>query len=149
MGLSHAISISCADIDDGTSGINTIACNLSSLLCMEKIIVDGGYTGENFAVSVRDLCGAEVEVVKRSDMHKFEVLPKRWIVERSFAWVDKYRRLWKNCERKLYTAFQMVTLIFIFCSSEDFRQVLGFRSNYCRSNSYHCSVTEKEILIFI
>ena len=72
-----------------------------------------GYTGENFAVSVRDLCGAEVEVVKRSGMHKFEVLPKRWIVERSFAWVDKYRKLWKNCERKLYTTFQMVTLYFI------------------------------------
>ncbi|MBQ2444729.1 MAG: transposase, partial [Clostridia bacterium] len=36
-----------------------------------------------------------------------------WIVERSFAWLDKCRRLWKNCERKLHTSFQMVTLAFI------------------------------------
>ena len=149
MGLPHAISISCADINDRTGGINTIACNLSSLLCMEKIIVDGGYTGENFAVSVRDLCGAEVEVVKRSGMHKFEVLPKRWIVERSFTRVDKYRRLWKNCEKNYILLFKWLLLFLFFCSSEDFRQVIGFRSNYCRSDSYHCSVTEKEILIFI
>ncbi|WP_196813011.1 transposase, partial [Bacillus sp. GeD10] len=30
--------------------------------------------------------------------HKFVVLPKRWIVERTFAWLENYRRLWKNCE---------------------------------------------------
>jgi len=48
MGLPHAISISCADINDRTGGINTIACNLSSLLYMEKIIVDGGIYGREF-----------------------------------------------------------------------------------------------------
>ena len=56
---------------------------------------------------------AEVEVVKRNELHTFEVLPKRWIVERSFGWLDKYRRLWKNCERLLQNSFQMVSLAFI------------------------------------
>ncbi|WP_239224857.1 transposase, partial [Comamonas aquatica] len=41
------------------------------------------------------------------------VMPKRWIVERSFAWLDKNRRLWKNCERLLNTSLQFVHLAFL------------------------------------
>ena len=80
---------------------------------VKKLLVDGGYTGENFANEIKNLSGAEVEVVKRNELHTFAVLPKRWIVERSFAWLDKYRRLWKNCERKLQNSFQMISLAFI------------------------------------
>jgi len=40
-------------------------------------------------------------------------LPKRWVVERSFGWLEKCRRLWKNCERKLNTSLQMVHLAFL------------------------------------
>ena len=50
-----------------------------------KILVDGGYTGEKFAQIVKSLTGAVVEVVKRNEAYKFEVLPKRWIVERTFG----------------------------------------------------------------
>ncbi|MDE5582713.1 MAG: transposase, partial [Ruminococcus sp.] len=71
------------------------------------------YTGENFADAVKEISNAEVEVVKRNEMHTFVVFPKRRIVERSFGWLDKCRRLWKNCERKLRNSFQMVTLAFI------------------------------------
>ncbi|NMG65687.1 transposase [Azoarcus indigens] len=35
-------------------------------------------------------------------------MPKRWIVEVSFAWIDKCRRLWKNCERSLNTSLQFI-----------------------------------------
>ena len=52
-----------------------------------------------------------MEVVKRNELHTFVVLPKRWVVERSFAWLEKCRRLW-NCERKLNTSLQMVVLAF-------------------------------------
>jgi len=41
------------------------------------------------------------------------VQPVRWVVERSFAWLEKCRRLWKNCERKLNTSLQMATLAFL------------------------------------
>ncbi|MDR2978291.1 MAG: transposase, partial [Rickettsiales bacterium] len=54
-----------------------------------------------------------VEVIKRSELHTFVVLPKRWVVERSFAWLEKCRRLWKNCEWKLNTSLQMIVLSFI------------------------------------
>ena len=54
-----------------------------------------------------------MQIAKRSELHKFAVIPKRWVVERSFAWLDKNRRLWKNCERKLDTSLQFIHLAFL------------------------------------
>ena len=65
------------------------------------------------ADGVMERIDATVQVVKRNELHAFVVLPKRWIVERSFAWLEKCRRLWKNCERKLNTSLQMVHLAFL------------------------------------
>ena len=84
----------------------------SDLSQVQKVLVDGGYTGKPFAVAVQSLLGSSVEVVKCSELHTFVALPKRWVVERSFAWLEKRRRLWKNCERKLNTSLQMVVLAF-------------------------------------
>jgi transposase len=61
---------------------------------------------------VKKLLGAAVEIAKRSELHTFAVVPKRRVVERSFAWLEKCRRLWKNCERKLNTSLQFVHLAF-------------------------------------
>jgi len=82
--------------------------NLDNLSCVTKFLVDGGYSGDNFAHAVKELCGAEVEVVKRNELHKFVILPKRWVVERTFGWLDKAHRLWKNYERKIHNSCQMV-----------------------------------------
>jgi len=112
-GLPAAVGITTADVTDRDGAIALIAANLDSLSSVRKFIVDGGYSGENFAKSVKELCGAEVEVVKRNELHTFAVLPKRWVVERTFGWLDKARRLWKNCERKLHTSLQMTVLALI------------------------------------
>ena len=70
-------------------------------------MVDGGYTGESFANQVKQrLPRAHVHVIKRVSPHAFAVLPQRWIVERTFAWFEKCRRLWKNCERLLNISLQ-------------------------------------------
>ena len=53
------------------------------------------------------------EVAKRDELHTFKVIPKRWVVERSFAWLEKNRRLWKNCERLLNSSLQFTNLAFI------------------------------------
>lgn len=50
---------------------------------------------------------------KRTELHTFAVMPQRWVVERSFAWLEKCRRLWKNCERKLNTSLQFIHLAFL------------------------------------
>lgn len=84
-------------------------CELSKVM---NILADGGYTGDNFAQATKQILGCGVEIAKRNELHKFAVIPKRWVVERSFAWLEKCRRLWKNCERKLNTSLQMVTLAF-------------------------------------
>ncbi|WP_159093813.1 transposase, partial [Xanthomonas fragariae] len=64
---------------------------------------------------VREILGEQltVQIAKRSELHTFKVMPKRWIVERSFAWLEKNRRLWKNCERKLNTSLQFIHLAFL------------------------------------
>ena len=66
-----------------------------------------------FAAYQLALLGAEVKIAKRSELHTFAVMPQRWVVERSFAWIEKCRRLWKNCERKLNTSLQFIHLAFL------------------------------------
>lgn len=112
-GLPHAIHITTANITDREGAIKTFELHKGSLGDVENVLVDGGYTGENFANAVQDLLGCTVMVAKRSELHTFKVIPKRWVVERSFAWLEKCRRLWKNCERKLNTSLSMVALAFV------------------------------------
>ena len=86
---------------------------LYSFSTVKTVLCDGTYEGENFAYAIKEIIGANVEVAKRSELHTFAVIPKRWIVERSFGWLDKCRRLWKNCERKIENTLNMVKLAFI------------------------------------
>ncbi len=69
----------------------------TALESMQLIWVDQGYQGENFARVIEQMCGAKVEVVKRTEAG-FVVLPKRWIVERTFGWLNQNRRLSKDYE---------------------------------------------------
>ena len=113
LGLPLAMYVTTADKTDKTGAREMLSCNFCNLLGIKKILVDGGYSGTTFADFVNTVYAAQVEVVKRNELHKFTVLPKRWIVERSFGWLDKSRRLWKNCERKLHTSMQITVLAFI------------------------------------
>ena len=109
-GLPHAIHVTTADVTDRAGALAMFDRRRDGLSQVQHVLVDGGYTGKPFATAVQSLLGAAVEVVKRNKLHTFVVLPKRWVVERSFAWLEKCRRLWKNCERKLNTSLQMVTV---------------------------------------
>lgn len=82
---------------------------------VQSVLCDSSYSGEPFAQGVQEILGQSVgvQIAKRSELHTFKVMPKRWIVERSFAWLDKNRRLWKNCERWLNTSLQFVHLAFL------------------------------------
>jgi len=115
-GLPHAVLVTTADVTDRNGALEMIGLNLDTLSNVGKFLVDGGYSGDPFADAVKKLCGAVVEVVKRDELHKFVVIPKRWVVERTFGWLDKARRLWKNCERSLHNSLQMTifALVAIF-----------------------------------
>jgi putative transposase len=82
---------------------------------LRKLWVDGGYAGEPFARWVRDRWPRlEVEVVRRSDvLSGFAVLPHRWIVERTFAWLMRHRRLVRDYERTEDSAEAWVHLAMI------------------------------------
>ena len=54
-----------------------------------------------------------IEIVKRNEMHKFVVLPKRWIVERSLAWISRNRRLMRDYERYARTVAAFIRLAMI------------------------------------
>jgi len=112
-GLPHAVAVTTAEVTDRNGALEAFERCKENLKDVENVLVDGGYSGKPFAQAVEKKLGATVEVAKRNELHKFEVMPKRWVVERSFAWLEKCRRLWKNCERKLNTSLQMVHLAFL------------------------------------
>ena len=82
---------------------------------LRRLWVDGGYTGEAFAEWVKDRRPKlEVEVVKRSDdTTGFKVLPRRWVVERTFGWLMRHRRLARDYEKTESSAEAMVYLTMI------------------------------------
>lgn len=102
-----------ADVTDRKGALQSFDRYKNALTDVENVLADGGYSGEPFAASVANLLGATVEIAKRSDLHRFAVIPKRWVVERSFGWLEKCRRLWKNCERKLNSSRNMMALAFL------------------------------------
>jgi transposase len=112
-GLPHAIALTTANVTDRDGAVQMFANEGENLAEVQNVLVDGGYTGEKFSNEVWEILGATVEVAKRSELHTFAVIPKRWVVERSFGWLEKCRRLWKNCERSLATSLQMVVLAFL------------------------------------
>ncbi len=112
-GLPHAICITTANVTDRAGAELMFEVAKDNLAAVQNVLVDGGYRGEKFAETVKGILNATVEVVKRNELHSFVVLPKRWIVERSFSWLEKCRRLWKNCERLMNTSLHMVILAFV------------------------------------
>ncbi len=112
-GSPHACAVTAANVTDRTGAIDMLRVEKEQLMLAEKVLVDGSYTAETFANSIKNLLAAEVEVAKRSDLHSFVVIPKRWVVERSFSWLEKCRRLWKNCERLVSSSLAIMQLAFI------------------------------------
>jgi transposase len=100
-------------VTDRKGALLALGRSAADLQAVQSVLADGGYVGQPFAQAVEELIGAQVQIAKRSEMHSFAVMPKRWVVERSFAWIDKCRRLWKNCERKLNTSLQFLHLAFL------------------------------------
>ena len=102
-----------ADVTDRKGALEAFTLHKKYLSKVVNVLADSGYTGQPFANGVSDLLGASVRIAKRNELHKFAVIPQRWVVERSFGWLEKCRRLWKNCERQLNTSLQFVNLAFL------------------------------------
>ena len=95
----HAI-VHSADIQDRDGGVLVMTSLFGAYPFLLKLYADGGYQGAAFQAGMKKaLKNIDVEIVKRSDQQKgFVVLPKRWVVERTFAWLNRCRRLAKDWE---------------------------------------------------
>jgi transposase len=80
---------------------------------VERIFADAGYQGEKTAEAAAKTGAWTPEIVKRCDLHRFVVLSKRWIVERTFAWISRNRRLARDFERHVRKAAAFVRLAMI------------------------------------
>jgi transposase len=89
-----------ADIQDRDGGAMLIATLFGLFPFLLKLYADGGYQGPVFQNAMKDIMAqVNVEIVKRSDqVAGFAVLPKRWVVERTLAWLNRCRRLAKDWE---------------------------------------------------
>ena len=86
--------------DQDRSAIKLLLARIPLFQRWKQVLVDQGYDSPAMAHHCEQLYGVDYEVVKRSGKG-FELLPRRWVVERTFAWFGKYRRLSKDYEELL------------------------------------------------
>lgn len=102
-----------ADVQDRDGAFHLLRRARRLFPFIERIFADGGYAGEKMALVARRTGAWRLEIVKRSDAKGFELLPKRWIVERTFAWISRNRRLARDFERYAATVVGFVRLAMI------------------------------------
>jgi transposase len=105
LGLPLSIYVSPADVQDRV-GARLLLVGLKPLVPrLRKIWADGAYSGEPLAQWCREQGGWDLKIVERDLQTKgFEVIPKRWIVERTLSWIGRNRRMSKDYERKVQTS---------------------------------------------
>ncbi len=116
LGLVLSVYVTSAAVQDRV-GARCLLAGLKPLLpCLKKIWADGAYTGEKLAGWCQERGGWELEIVERSssaDTEGFAVLPHRWIVERTFSWLMRNRRLSKDYERKVQSSETFIEMAMI------------------------------------
>ena len=101
-----------AEIQDRDGAFHLLRRTRRLFPFIERIFADGGYRGEKMARAVTRTGVWKLEIVKRSTAG-FEILPKRWIVERTFAWISRNRRLARDFERYATTVVAFIRLAMI------------------------------------
>lgn len=113
LGLIWGLVVHAADVQD-RDGAKLVLQTVSGTMPRLKLIwADGGYAGQ-LTEWVKQTCSWILEIVKRCDDVKgFHVLPKRWIVERTFGWFSWYRRLSKDYEELTDNSQAMILVCMI------------------------------------
>ena len=104
-----------ADIQDRDGGVLVLSTLFGMFPFLKILFADGGYQGPLFQTALATvLPQLETKIIKRSDIAKgFEVLPRRWVVERSFAWLNRCRRLakdWENLTRNALAFLRLASI---------------------------------------
>jgi len=105
LGLLVGVVIHAADIQDRDGAPAVLKSILKRWPWLRHVFADGGYAGPKLRGTLQKVGKFTIEIVKRTDKAKgFEVLPRRWVVERTFAWLGRCRRLAKDFERSIESA---------------------------------------------
>ncbi len=113
LGLLLVVMVHAANIHDSQSALDVINRLKGRFERLVKIFADGGYRGE-LIDKVKKIHGWMIDIVLRNENQKaFTVLPKRWVVERTFSWFESYRRLSKDYEYLTDTSETMIQLAMI------------------------------------
>ena len=109
--LLHAV-VHPANIQDRDGGALVLSTLFGAFPFLEKLFADGGYQGPQFRRALaKAMPQIKTEIIKRSDKAQgFEVLPRRWVVERTFAWLGRCRRLAKDWENLTRSALAYIRL---------------------------------------
>ena len=114
-GLILGVKVHAANLQDrdGAKHLLEPLKDAEALSRLECIWADGGYGGQLIGW-VQTVCGWRLEIVKRPpELKGFQVLPRRWVVERTFAWLNRYRRLSKDYEFEPSASEGMIYLAMI------------------------------------
>ena len=110
-GLPLAAVVHQADIQDRDGAPRVLASARYLYPWLRHVFADGGYSGVKLATALDQIGRWRIEIVKRCDaVEGFVVLPRRWVVERTFAWLNRNRRLAKDFEASLDSALAWLFL---------------------------------------
>jgi transposase len=114
LGLMVALVVHAADIQDRDAAPQVLASIRRSFPWLRHIFADGGYAGPKLRDALDKIGDWTMEIIKRSDdVSGFEILPRRWVVERTFAWLGRCRRLAKDWEKTIESATAWITIAHI------------------------------------
>jgi len=103
-----------ADIQDRDGAVEVLGSIRALCPWLRHVFADGGYAGDKLRDAMAPLGAWTLEIIRRSDIAKgFELLPRRWVVERTFAWLGRCRRLAKDFEATLESATAWIFLAHI------------------------------------
>ena len=108
------ILVHTADIQDRDGAVDVLAAVRTRFPWLRHVFADGGYAGDKLRSALVGMGKWTIDIIKRSDSAKgFEVLPRRWVVERTFAWLGRCRRLAKDGEKSIAssTAWALIASI--------------------------------------
>jgi len=110
LGLLIAVVVHSADIQD-RDGAKLVFAKAAALVPTISLVwADGGYAGK-LIEWLRDWCGWVLDIVRKlEDQTGFQVLRRRWVVERTFAWLGRHRRLGKDYEELLVNSEAMIQI---------------------------------------
>jgi transposase len=105
IGLMVGLVVHSAGIQDRDGAPNVLKSIRHSHPWLRHVFADGGYAGPKLRDALKGNGKWTIEIVKRSDLAKgFEIIPRRWVVERTFAWLNRCRRLAKDWEKSISSA---------------------------------------------